>query len=147
MEEQITALITSAGEDLAKGQPGKEERAAAVDAAKSAQAEAEAAASKASADLQEAQNEKKQADAAVKAAHLAVANYLPDMKKIMDGYDSKKKAQEQFKTGVLADFAELQTLSAPPAPPEEEPAAAEAETEAAAVSPGAYASGVKSPGM
>jgi|ERR1711971_477624 len=120
LEAKLNALVSGFAEELTKGEPAKQERAAAVDAAEFAKANAigKADAAKAAATAVEAAKE--EAANALKAAKKSLATYYPDMKKLMTTSDDGPRALKAFEDGVLADFKVLETL-APPPPVVEEP--------------------------
>jgi hypothetical protein len=135
--EKLEAAFTKAEGDLQvqldAQAPGRAERATAVEAAKHALEEAKAAEKTAKAAVEAAEEAVGEAKKAMGAAKKSVSNFLPDMKRLMDGYDELKASLTAF-DATRATFAELKELMPPPPEPEpvveveaaEEPVAVEA---------------------
>jgi len=126
LEQTLASLSTAADEKVTKEDVGKQERASAVADATGKKDTAQAANAAANAAFEQAQTDKKNAQNSLKAADAACRNFFPDMKKMMDGFDSSKTKLEQFQSTVMVAFKELETLAPPPpAPVEAEPVADE----------------------
>jgi len=119
MEDRFNSLINGFADELSRGEPGKQERAATVTAAESAQADAIAKANAAKAAVAAAQTAKQEAVTALKAAKKSLAHYYPDMKKLMEACDNGPKDLKTFQDTVMADFQVLETLAPPPPVAEE----------------------------
>jgi len=125
LEQRTEAL----DEMIANGEPSKKERAAKVEAAAQAAAEAGNAEMACKAKVEAAQKEKKEAVEGQKAANKAIQHFEPEMRQVALDLESAKAELEELKEGPLASFKELleRTAIPPPAPAPEEGAAAEAE--------------------
>eukprot|EP00929_Paragymnodinium_shiwhaense_P111904 TRINITY_DN8017_c0_g1_i1.p1 TRINITY_DN8017_c0_g1~~TRINITY_DN8017_c0_g1_i1.p1 ORF type:complete len:344 (-),score=164.01 TRINITY_DN8017_c0_g1_i1:278-1309(-) len=112
--------ITAAGPEAAA-------RKAAVTAASEAHEKAKAGEAEVSKALDALHEQEKEAKKDVNAAKKKVANYYPDMKVLMDGFDAAKEELTDFNTDILGAFGELKAREAPPPEPEAdaEPAAEE----------------------
>merc|ERR1712187_968160 len=85
----------------------------------------------AKAEVAKAQTEKQNAAEALKKAKKALANFYPDMKKLMDEFDNGPRQLKEFQESVMADLKVLETLAPPVV--EEEPVEEAAAEEPAAV--------------
>eukprot|EP00928_Gymnodinium_smaydae_P025556 TRINITY_DN2030_c0_g1_i1.p2 TRINITY_DN2030_c0_g1~~TRINITY_DN2030_c0_g1_i1.p2 ORF type:complete len:556 (+),score=213.06 TRINITY_DN2030_c0_g1_i1:73-1668(+) len=105
-EEHAKKMATLDAE-LEAARPAREERAAAVDAAKKAEEEAASADETARAELQAAQTAQADADAATKAAQKALKEFAGEMKTATLSLSEAEKQVKAFAKGPLADLDEL----------------------------------------
>lgn len=112
--EQLQAAFASAiaaiDEQLAVGAPGKAERAAAVQAAEAAKQAAEASQTDLKEKAQAAKEAKAAADAAVKAAHQSLDDFMPDLKEAGDSLDEAKEDIKDFIEGPMQSYNELKEV-------------------------------------
>lgn len=123
---------------IADAEPDRAERAATVQTAQAARDSAEQTRLMNAADLASAEAEQKQGEVVLHEASLAVTNFLPEMKSVMDACDAAKAKLSAFRDGPLMVFNELKDKATPLPPAIEETADDEmntAMTEEAAVKP------------
>lgn len=128
-EEQMEKTLAGLNATLAQGEPGKQERAAKVAAAKSTlevNEAADQACSQALADARQAESEaQKELDSATK----ALAAFTPGLEKTMARRDGLKAGLAEFSENALANFKELESRAVPPPEPEEPAVVAPADGE------------------
>lgn len=125
LEEDLDKMVSGLSEKLASGEPAKQERASAVDAAKARKDAADAAKESAEKALSDAEAAEKESKAAAKDAQASVDKFMPEMQEIADARDDATTALSDFEAGAKTAFAQLESRSSTP-PPEPEPEAAEA---------------------
>jgi chromosome segregation ATPase len=126
---------------LQEHEPARSERAAKVAGAQTACDAAKDKEASEKESLKAAEIAVDDAKEALKEASKAVTHFLPDIKKIMDGYDYLKESHAKFKDSILVVFEELKERQTPAPEPEvaeaDEPVAAPEEVQIEAPAAGA----------
>mmetsp|Transcript_3401 Transcript_3401/g.5608 ORF Transcript_3401/g.5608 Transcript_3401/m.5608 type:complete len:389 (-) Transcript_3401:208-1374(-) len=118
LDSEFGKLVEKFNTILAEGGPGKAERAAAVETAKTELATAEEALKKADEESTAAAEAKTAGEAALKAAKKAAREAGPALKKATSELKDAEAKLDEFKEGPLAAFKSLAERSTPPPEPE-----------------------------
>lgn len=121
-EEQMDKTLAGLSATLAQGEPGKQERAAKVAAAKSSLEVSQVADEACSQALADARNAETEAQQALDTSKKELADFAPGLAKTCARFDALKAGLTEFSENAMATFKELEARAVPP--PEEEPAAA-----------------------
>jgi len=111
LKGSFTEKLGGLGEKLGEAEPGKLERAAALDAATAAQTAAEKKREDLLAAEKTAKEEKESAAAASKAAKKSLDDFLPELKEAGGALDEAKGFLENFVEGALATFTLMKDLT------------------------------------
>lgn len=138
LDTEFSKNIGALEKVIADAEPDRAERAGTVQTAQSARDSAEETRLTNVTDLARAEAAQKQGEVALHEASLAVTNFLPELKSVMDACDAAKAKLSAFRDGPLMVFSELKDKASPPPPAIEETADDEMNTvvmEEAAVKP------------